>query len=278
MIDGGVRVWRATRIVGIAILAAVAIASARAPHRGLAEESAAIPVRYAEGTVHGFLELRTAAGALLAHGDLLQVVKDGAIESRMFFRFPTSVFEETVTFTQRGVFTMQHYHLVQSGTAFADDLDVTLERSGAYVIKTLSHRDGKARTFTGTLELPPDIYNGMVITVAKNLPAGAGKTVHIVAFTPEPRIIALELARSGTDHVLNGTHEEAVSHIILKPKLGVLLKVFATLKGIAPPDSHVWIVTDLVPAFVRYQGPLFTGPVWRINLTSPSWPQGAKSE
>ena len=273
MINAGVKVWRAMRVVGTMVLLVVAVSSATSSHRGRRDESAAVPVRYPEGTVHGFLELRTAAGALLAHGDLLQIVKDGAIESRMFFRFPTSVFEETVTFTQRGVFTMQHYHLVQSGTAFADDLDVTLERSGAYIVKTLSHRDGKAKTFTGTLELPSDIYNGMVITVAKNLPAGAGKTVHIVAFTPEPRIIALELAPSGTDHVLNGTHKETVSHIVLKPKLGVFLKFFATLKGIAPPDSHVWIVTDLVPAFVRYQGPLFTGPVWRINLTSPTWPQ-----
>ena len=51
----GVKVWRAARIVGIAMLAAVAIASARAPHRGAADESAAIRVRYAEGTVHGFL-------------------------------------------------------------------------------------------------------------------------------------------------------------------------------------------------------------------------------
>ena len=30
-----------------------------------------IPVRYVEGTVHGFFELRTATGTLLANGDLL---------------------------------------------------------------------------------------------------------------------------------------------------------------------------------------------------------------
>jgi hypothetical protein len=273
VIDAGMRVWRAVGVVGTAILLVAAVSSATTPRRGRRDESAAVPVRYPEGTVHGFLELRTGAGALLAHGDLVQVVKDGAIDSHMLFRLPTSTFEETVTFTQRGVFSMQHYHLVQSGTAFADDLDVTLEGSGAYVIKTVSHHDGKAKTLTGTLELPADIANGMVITVAKNLPPGAGKTVHIVAFTPEPRIIALELAPSGAEHVLVGKHEETVSHIVLKPKLGVFLKFFAKLKGIAPPDSHVWIVTDLVPAFVRYQGPLFTGPVWRINLTSPTWPQ-----
>ena len=41
-------------------------------------EPAAIPVRYSEGMVHGFLKLETADGKLLAHGDLLQVPKTAA--------------------------------------------------------------------------------------------------------------------------------------------------------------------------------------------------------
>jgi hypothetical protein len=40
----------------------------------------AVPVRFAEGTLHGFLELRNTADSLLAHGDLLQVPRDTAIE------------------------------------------------------------------------------------------------------------------------------------------------------------------------------------------------------
>jgi hypothetical protein len=46
-----------------------------------------------------------------------------------------------------------------------------------------------------------------------------------------------------------------------------------SLTGRYPSDCHVWVVTDDVPAFVRFDGPLFTpGPVWRIELTSPRWP------
>jgi hypothetical protein len=52
-----------------------------------------------------------------------------------------------------------------------------------------------------------------------------------------------------------------------------LLRIGAQLKGQTPPDSHLWIVTDEVPAFVRFEGPLYSGPVWRINLTSPRWPK-----
>jgi hypothetical protein len=250
-----------------------AMSSAAAPPAVRRAASAAMPVRYAEGTVHGFLELRTAAGAFLAHGDLLQLVKEDGIESRMVFHFANSVFEETVTFTQRDVFTLQAYHLVQSGPAFPADLEVTMARSGAYVVRTRSHDEGEETTYAGTLELPPDVYNGMVVTIAKNLAANTPETVHIVAFTPKPRIIRLELAPAGTGHVLLGTHEEAALHIVLKPRLGALLRFFATIARRAPPNSDVWIVTDQVPAFVRFQGPMYSGPVWRIDLASPNWPQ-----
>lgn len=259
--------------MALAALAVFSTAVAQARPRERRVEPAAVQVRYAEGTVHGFLELRTAAGALLAHGDLLQVARDREIESRLVFHFSdASVFEEVVAFTQHDVFTMQNYHLVQSGPAFADDLAVTLSRSGQYVVKTKSHADGREKQYTGTLDLPPDIYNGMVITIAKNLATRDTQTVHIVAFTPEPRLIGLEIAPSTSQRVMLGQHAETAIRFKLKPKLGIWLRVFATLVGKAPPDSDVWIVTDDVPAFVRFEGPLYSGPVWRLNLTSPSWP------
>jgi len=56
----------------------------------------------------------------------------------------------------------------------------------------------------------------------------------------------------------------------LKPKLNALQRVGAALKRQTPPDSYLWIVTDEVPAFVRFEGPLYSGPVWRVELTSPA--------
>jgi hypothetical protein len=236
--------------------------------------SATIPVRYPEGTVHGFLELTTDAGALLAHGDLLQVARNGGIASRMVFHLGNgSVFEETVMFTQHDVFTMQTYHLVQSGPAFADDLDASISRTGSYVVRTKSHKDGAEKEYAGTLAMPGDVYNGMVSTIAKNVSAHENTTVHFVAFMPEPRLIELELAPSGSQRVQLGRHEETAVNFAIKPKLGFLLHLGAKLTGKMPPDSHVWIITDDVPAFVRSEGPLYSGPVWRIALTSPTWPK-----
>jgi hypothetical protein len=140
-------------------------------------------------------------------------------------------------------------------------------------VKTTSHKDGREKTLEGTFDLPLDVYNGMVVTVAKNLPKGASETVHVVAFTPKPLLIALELAPAGEHQVLVGQLTKTAIHYVFKPRLGIVLKLFATLLGRVPADYHAWIVTDEVPAFVRFVGPLYLrGPVWRIELASPRWP------
>jgi uncharacterized membrane protein YeaQ/YmgE (transglycosylase-associated protein family) len=236
--------------------------------------AAPVLVRFVEGATHGFLLLRTVDGVLIASGDLLQVDRGGGVESRMVFHFKDgSLFDETVVFTQQHVFTMQSYRLVQRGPVFAEDTEISLERTGKYRVKTKARKDGREEVLDGTLELPPDVYNGLVLTVAKNLPKGASETVHIVAFTPTPRLIQLELAPAGEHKVLVGELAKTAIHYVLKPQLGVWLNLFARLLGRVPPDYHAWIITDEVPAFARFEGPLYTtGPVWRIELTSPRWP------
>lgn len=237
--------------------------------------AAPIPVRFSEGVTHGFLLLTAADGALLASGELLQSGTGATVKSRMVFRFKDgSVYDETVMFTQRRVFAMQSYHLVQRGPAFPEDMEIALERpSGTYRVTLKPHKAGKEEVITGKLDLPPDVYNGMVLTVAKNLRKGGGETVHIVAFTPKPPLIELKITPAGEHKVLVGELEKSAVHYVFKPQPGVWVKFFATLLGRMPPDYHVWVVQDDVPAFVRFEGPLYSaGPMWRIHLTSPRWP------
>ena len=236
--------------------------------------AAPVPVRFVEGLTHGFLMLRTADGVLIASGDLLQVMRRGELESRMVFRFKDgSVWDETVVFTQERVFTLQSYRLLQKGPVFPEDTEVSLERaSGKYRVKTRAREDGREQVLDGTLTLPPDTYNGMVVTIAKNLPKGARETVHIVAFTPTARLIQLELVPAGEHKVLVGEQAKSATHYVFKPRLGPWLKLLSTLAGRVPPDSNAWIVTDELPAFVRFAGPLHSaGPVWHLELTSPRW-------
>src|ERR1700730_9965504 len=102
--------------LGLLILAAVLLAAAP------------VPVRFAEGVTHGFLQLCTVDGALIASGDLLQVVRGGRVEKRMVFHFKDgSVFEEAAVFTQQQVYTMQSYRLVRRGPVFREDAEISME-------------------------------------------------------------------------------------------------------------------------------------------------------
>jgi hypothetical protein len=95
-----------------------------------------------------------------------------------------------------------------------------------------------------------------------------------VAFTPEPRLIQLAVSPAGEQKILVGDLAKTAVHYVLKPKLGIWLTLFATVLGRMPPDLHAWVLVDDVPAFVRFEGPLYpAGPVWRIQLTSPRWPE-----
>jgi hypothetical protein len=105
---------------------------------------------------------------------------------------------------------------------------------------------------------------------AELAPGGRGETVHLVAFTPKPRLIELEMVRAGTQGVLSGgALAREATRYALKPTLGAALRLFATLLGKAPVDQECLILTEDVPAFVRCDGPLYIkGPVWRIEGTS----------
>ncbi|HVJ11433.1 MAG TPA: hypothetical protein VNC62_07685 [Burkholderiales bacterium] len=234
-----------------------------------------VPVRFVEGVSHGFLTLRTADAAQIATGDLLQFVRRGEVESRMVFIFKDgSVLDETVVFTQQRVFAMKTYRLLQKGPAFAEDTEISLERaSGKYRVKTTARKDGRVDLLEGVLEMPADTYNGMVLTVTKNLAKGASETIHVVAFTPAARLVPVELAPAGEQKITVGTLTKSATRYVFKAKPGPWLSVLASVLGRMPPDSHAWVLTEDVPAFVKFEGPLHpAGAPWRIELTSPRWP------
>lgn len=235
------------------------------------DEAAPVPVRFVEGAVHGFLTLSEMNGNVIAAADLRQVSTAKGIEARTIFHFKDgSLSDETVVYTEQNVFSMQSYHAMQRGPAFAEDRDVYLERSGKYRVKNKDHKEDKEQIIDGMLDLPPDVYNGMIFTIAKNLPEAERKTVHIVAFTPEPRIIGIDITPAGEEKVSVSGSGRSATHFVMHPQLGRWLQFFAKLTGQTPPDEHVWILSDSVPAFVKFEGPLYVrGPVWRIELTSP---------
>ncbi len=262
---------RATRNLHgmLAALAVTALSMLAAP-----ATAAPVAARYLEGVTHGFLVLRGADGEVLADGDLLQVVKPEGVDSRLVFRFRDgSLYDERVLFTQQNVFTLQRYHLVQRGPTFPEELEVTFERpSGRYSAR--SRRGGdEPEAASGTLDLAPDVYNGMMIMLLKNLARGGTETVRNIAFMPKPLMVELELAPVAEETVSVGDRKVEATHFVMTPKLGLLRGAAAALLGKTPPNYHCWVVTNGVPAFVAIDGPLYTGgPIWRIETVSPRGP------
>ena len=86
-------------------------------------------------------------------------------------------------------------------------------------------------------------------------------------------VTVLLAPRPSAATLVSARFTEGATHYVVRAQLGLWLKLAATLLGRVPPDSHVWILADEVPAFVKFEGPLLaTGPVWQIVLTSPRWP------
>ena len=238
-------------------------------------EAAPIAVRFSEGVTHGFLLVRSLAGEIIGQGEITQVAKEGdLVESRLVFKFKDgSLHDEKVAFSQQRVFTLISYHLVQRGPSFPEQIDVAIDRgTGEYTVRSKAAGDEKEEVLTGTFDLPKDVYNGMVITMVLNLPKGAGETVHILAFTPEPEVIKLELLPMGEHPVRIGELSRKALEYVFKPDIGVIRKWIGRITGQLPArfHYHCWVLADEIPGFVQYEGPLqLMGPIMRIELVSP---------
>jgi len=236
-----------------------------------------VAVRFPEGATHGYLTVRDNGGTRLADGELIQTTRGDLVDARLIFRFRDgSVHDERVTFTQRRVFTLETYTLQQRGPSFPSPVALSLNRKGG-VYRVQSLETDPATTLTrGRLELPPDLCNGMVLTLLRNLPQGGEETVHVVAFTPEPKVVPLRLVPGGTSSIRIGHLTKRMTQYVLEPKLGRLMTLFGKLLGRLPQAFHyrVWLLTDDVPAFAAFEGPLYLGgPTWRIEQSVPAvWP------
>ena len=235
-----------------------------------------VAVRYTEGVVHGFLALRTLDGALIAHGDLIQVARGNRVTSRLVFRFKDgSIRDETAVFSQRGSFRLLRTRLIQKGPTFPQPLDVSIECASGQVTVRYTDDDGKQEVETEKMELPADLANGMTLTLLKNLRPGATPAaLSMVATTPKPRLVKLAISRAGEESFSTAGTRRTATHYVVKVEIGGVSGLIAPLIGKQPPDTHVWILQGEAPAFVKSEGPLFLGgPAWRIELVSPVWPK-----
>jgi len=250
-------------------LLAAAVALAASAARG-----DRIPARFPEGLVHGFLTLRAIDGAVLADGDLIQHLRGGRVTSRLLLKFRDgSLHDETTIFTQDPEFRLVSDHLVQKGPAFEKPMEVSVDvKTG--MVSVLYTDDGKPKTLSEHMDLPPDLANGMVLTLIKNLdPRATLTTVSMVAATPKPRLVKLAISPAGEEPFTVGSGQRKAMRFVVHIELGGLAGVVAPLIGKQPADTHVWVLEGDAPAFIGSRGPLAMGASpWRLELATPISP------
>jgi hypothetical protein len=238
-----------------------------------------VPVRSVAGTIHGFLELRTDDGQVVASGDSFQVVRGNRVTSRTVFHFKDgSIDDETTVSSQRHTFHLISDHRIQKGPSFPHPMEVMINAETGEITVHSTGKDGKEEVKTDHLDLPPDLANGLVPAVLQNLPPNAPvTTVSMVVATPKPRLVKLVISDVGDDKCfVAGSSRKAIRYDI-KINLGGVAGVVAPIIGKAPPDIQIWTIGGEVTTFAKERGPLYPeGPIMTIQLASPTWPDTSK--
>lgn len=237
-------------------------------------------VRYPEGSVHGFLMLRTLDGKLLAAADLIQTVRGDRVKAQLVFHFKDgSVDDDTAVFSQRRTFRLISDHHIQKGPIFPKPADVFIDASTGQVTVHYLEK-GREKVKTNHLDLPPDLANGIVLTLLKNISPGTKETkVSYVGGDPEPRLVHLSLTPQGEETFsVAGSYRKAIRFRV-RVEIGGITGVIAPLIGKQPADTSVWISVGAVPTFVKSEGPQYVGgPIWSIELTSPVWARTPRNQ
>jgi hypothetical protein len=235
-----------------------------------------VAVRQPEGMVRGFVVIRSLNGEILANGDSLQTARRGAITNRITYHFKDgSLQDETAVFTQNGHFRLLSDHLVQKGPTFKKPMDVMVNAGTGQVTVKYTDNKGQEKVEIEHLNLPPDLANGIVPYLLKNLPPGAQSTAQsMVVATPKPLLIKLQIHADGEDSFTTGGASHKATRYNVRVDIGGIKGALAELLGKQPPDTRVWISQGDCPSFLKAEGPSFQdGPLWRTELVSPVWPE-----
>lgn len=234
-----------------------------------------VVVRHVEGLVHDFLSLRSPGGDSLAEGELIQNAQGDRVTSRVVFHFRDgSLYDQTAVFSQRGHFQLISFNLVQKGPAFEPSLDMTIDCPTGHVTIAHENERGEKKVEDEYMDLPADLANGLIPVLLKNLqPDELPASLSLVAATPKPRLVKITVTVAGAESFSFAGSTRKAAHYVLKVDISGIAGLIAPLVGKQPPDSHVWILEGIAPAFLRSQAPMFMdGPIWQMDIVRPVWP------
>jgi hypothetical protein len=244
----------------------------------LAAHAEPVPALYKQGSLHGFLLLKSQDGKVIAIGDQINVVHGTEVRSELIFHFRDgSIDDEVAYFRQGAVFQLIRDHHVQKGPSFPQPLDMTVDVPGGKVTWQEAKGDG-IDTKTQYMDLPPDLVNGMMMLLAENFPSKRRELeTSYLAADPKPRIVKFSVKPAGEDRVDIGGDGRQTSQLNIHIEIGGIAGAIAPLVGKQPSDIKLWVVGKEAPVLVRMDGALYPqGPIWSVILTSPTWPSGSR--
>src|SRR5881397_3517379 len=149
-------------------------------------------------------------------------------------------------------------------------MDTLIDTSTGQVKVRYTDDRGKEKVIAQRMKLPPDVANGLLFTLMKDInPRVPRTTVSMLAITPKPRLVKLAILPQGEEPFSIGGFRHKAMHYVVKVEIGGVTGLLAHLFGKQPPDTHIWVLGGEAPAFVKSEGPLYAGgPIWRIQLAS----------
>lgn len=235
-----------------------------------------IPVRYPQGFAHVFLSLTDLDGKSLASGDFSQSERAGQLTAHLVFHFHDgSIDDETTTFTQRGIFRLLRDHHIQRGPSFPRPIDMLIDVPTGAVTSRSAGLDGKQKIATEHIDLPPDLSNGLALTLLLNIRPSAPVT-ELSLLTPgaKARIVHLAISPVGNDPFTVAGSRRTSTHFVARIEIGGLAGMIAPIIGKQPKDIHIWVYEGDSPAIVKLQGQMYEdGPVWCVGITGPIGPK-----
>jgi hypothetical protein len=240
-----------------------------------------VPVHYPEGTAHGLFILRSLDNKEIGTGDLTETIDGSRVTSKLTLTFKDgSVYEETTHFLQDGRFRVLDDHMIQKGPAFKQAMEMTLDSATGNIVVHSKDDSGHAKTWTKHMQIPPDLANGIVPYLVRNIsPKAENVRVSMIAATPKPRLVHLIISPADLQTFpFDGSKLQATRYAV-NVDIGGIEGPLAQITGRQPPPTFVWMLSGNVPSFLMAQEAFVGGPVCRIELASPnlSHPQDAQS-
>jgi hypothetical protein len=234
-----------------------------------------IPVKEKQGTMYGFLVLKSAEGKVIAVGDQTNTIEGNRIRSRTTFHFRDgSIDDEVAVFTQGSVFQLISDHHIQKGPSFPEPLDLSVNVP-AKNVSWREMKNGKEERHTEHMDLPSDLANGMTSLIVQNFPADLPELkVSYLAGTSKPRVVKLSTRPQGEETFRVGGVSRRSKKYKIHVEIGGVAGVVAPLLGKQPSDIEMWVTAREVASFLKMKGPLYDkGPVWTMELAAPVWPE-----